>query len=195
MRPVGSLGFGFWELGLAAYVAGVAWGLLMIDAGLAADSPCAAVSLALGFRDGDNLLLAALIAYPAFGARSCLGGIFCGRSSNDPTSEHLIRSWLRRVLQPKSWALNASVAASALNSGRPVSTYRAVRSRVRARTTSRTCSTISASRIGVSFRPAIEVALHQVGAPEYISSCPAFGTSIPGCSRNRRCSSGRECCR
>ena len=61
------LGFGSWELGAAVYVAGVAWGLLMIDARAAAR-----VGLALLWPLGPLafvvtitiLLAASLIAYP-----------------------------------------------------------------------------------------------------------------------------------
>lgn len=60
-----------WDLVLAVYVAGVAWGLLMIDA-----QPAARVGLALLWPLGPlafaltiaTLLVASLIAFPAVGA-------------------------------------------------------------------------------------------------------------------------------
>ncbi len=60
-----------WGLGWAVYVAGVAWGLLRIDA-----RPAARVGLALLWPLGPLafaitiavLLVASLVAYPAFGA-------------------------------------------------------------------------------------------------------------------------------
>ena len=66
-----SVGPGLWSLGLAVYVAGVAWGLLMIDA-----RPAARVGLALLWPLGPLafaltigiLLVASLIAFPAVGA-------------------------------------------------------------------------------------------------------------------------------
>ena len=66
-----SVGFGLWGLGWAVYVAGVAWGLLRIDA-----RPAARVGLALLWPLGPLafaftivvLLVASLVAYPAFGA-------------------------------------------------------------------------------------------------------------------------------
>ena len=66
-----SVGSGLWDLGVAAYVAGVAWGLLMIDA-----RPAARVGLALLWPFGPLafvltiaiLLVASLIASPVFGA-------------------------------------------------------------------------------------------------------------------------------
>lgn len=68
---MGSLGFGFWDLGVAVYVAGVAWGLIMIDA-----RPAARLGLALLWPLGPLafvltitiLLVASLVAYPAVGA-------------------------------------------------------------------------------------------------------------------------------
>ena len=72
---VGSLGLGLWDLGGAVYVAGVAWGLLVIDA-----RPVARVGLALLWPLGPLafaltiavLLVASLIASPAFGAAMLL---------------------------------------------------------------------------------------------------------------------------
>jgi hypothetical protein len=69
---VGSL----WALSTALYVAGVAWGLIMIDA-----RPPARVGLALLWPLGPIafvititiLLAASLIAYPAFGAAVLIG--------------------------------------------------------------------------------------------------------------------------
>ncbi len=68
---MGSVGLGLWGLGWAVYVAGVAWGLLAIDA-----RPAARVGLALLWPLGPLafavtiavLLVASLVAYPAFGA-------------------------------------------------------------------------------------------------------------------------------
>ena len=65
------LGLGIWEIGFAIYVAGVAWGLLMIDA-----RPMTKIVLAilwplgpLAFAVTITILLAAsLVAFPAFGA-------------------------------------------------------------------------------------------------------------------------------
>ncbi len=62
---------GVWQLGWAAYVGGVAWGLLMTDA-----RPAARLALALLWPLGPLafvgtitlLLVASLIAAPAFGA-------------------------------------------------------------------------------------------------------------------------------
>ncbi len=69
------VGFGVWDVGLALYVAGVAWGLIMIDA-----RPAARIGLALLWPLGPLafvltiavLLAAALIAYPAFGVAALL---------------------------------------------------------------------------------------------------------------------------
>ena len=68
--------FGFRDLGLAVYVAGVAWGLSTIDA-----RPAARVGLALLWPLGPLafvititiLIGASLIAYPVFGAAVLLG--------------------------------------------------------------------------------------------------------------------------
>ena len=68
---MGSVGLGLWGLGWAVYVAGVVWGLLGIDA-----RPAARVGLALLWPLGPLafaitiavLLVASLVAYPAFGA-------------------------------------------------------------------------------------------------------------------------------
>ena len=65
------MGLGLWGLGWAVYVAGVVWGLLGIDA-----RPAARVGLALLWPLGPLafaitiavLLVASLVAYPAFGA-------------------------------------------------------------------------------------------------------------------------------
>ena len=65
------LGVGIWALGFVLYVAGIAWGLLTIDA-----RPVARVGLALLWPVGPLafvltitiLLTASLIAYPAYGA-------------------------------------------------------------------------------------------------------------------------------
>ena len=72
---MGSLGVGLWAWGFAAYVAGVVWGLIMIDA-----RPAARIGLALLWPVGPLafvltiavLLGAALIAYPALGAAALL---------------------------------------------------------------------------------------------------------------------------
>ena len=63
--------FGIWELGFLIYVAGVAWGLLMIDA-----RPAQKIALAIlwplgpvAFAGTITILLAAsLIAFPLWGA-------------------------------------------------------------------------------------------------------------------------------
>lgn len=68
---MGSVGLGLWGSGWAVYVAGVAWGLYTIDA-----RPAARVGLALLWPLGPLafaftiavLLVASLIASPAFGA-------------------------------------------------------------------------------------------------------------------------------
>ncbi len=68
---MGSVGLGLWGLGWAVYIAGVVWGLLGIDA-----RPAARVGLALLWPLGPLafavtiavLLVASLVAYPAFGA-------------------------------------------------------------------------------------------------------------------------------
>ncbi|MSO81970.1 MAG: hypothetical protein EXQ53_01550 [Acidobacteria bacterium] len=65
------MGVGLWPLGLAVYVAGVAWGLLMIDGrpatrlGLALLWPLGPLAFVLTMT---ILLAASLIAFPAFGA-------------------------------------------------------------------------------------------------------------------------------
>ena len=70
MPRVDALGFGSWELGLAIYVAGVAWGLLVIDAKLPAKIalailwPLGPIAFAVTIT---ILLGASLIAFPAFG--------------------------------------------------------------------------------------------------------------------------------
>ena len=66
----GGAGFGAAEIGLAIYVAGVVWGLIVIDA-----RPAARIALALAWPLGPIafavtvtvLLGASLIAFPAFG--------------------------------------------------------------------------------------------------------------------------------
>ena len=71
------LGFGVWDVGLALYVAGVAWGLIMIDA-----RPAARIGLALAWPLGPfafvmtitTLLAAALIAFPSLGAAALIAG-------------------------------------------------------------------------------------------------------------------------
>jgi hypothetical protein len=68
---VNVLGFGVWDLGFAIYVAGVVWGLMMIDA-----RPAQKIALAILWPLGPIafavtitiLLAASLIAFPAFGA-------------------------------------------------------------------------------------------------------------------------------
>ena len=68
---MGFLAVGVWQLGYVAYVAGVVWGFLMTDA-----RPAARVGLALLWPLGPLafvgtvtlLLVASLIAAPAFGA-------------------------------------------------------------------------------------------------------------------------------
>lgn len=73
---MGLLGSGVWQLGWATYAAGVAWGLLMIDA-----RPAARVGLALLWPLGPLafigtvalLLVASLVAAPAFGGAVLLG--------------------------------------------------------------------------------------------------------------------------
>ena len=65
------MGFGLWAPGLAAYLAGVAWGLLTIDA-----RPAARAGLALLWPVGPLafvltigiLFVASLIAFPVLGA-------------------------------------------------------------------------------------------------------------------------------
>jgi hypothetical protein len=72
---VGIIGVGVWQVGFATYVAGIVWGLLMIDA-----RPAARFGLAvlwpvgpLAFIGTVALLLAAsLVAAPAFGAAAFL---------------------------------------------------------------------------------------------------------------------------
>ena len=66
-----ALGVAIWQLGLAIYVAGVAWGLLKIDAG-----PATKIALAILWPLGPIafavtitiLLAASLIAFPLWGA-------------------------------------------------------------------------------------------------------------------------------
>ena len=66
---MGSVGLELWGLGWVVYVAGLAWGLLKSDA-----RPAARVGLALLWPLGPlaftiaALLVASLVAYPAFGA-------------------------------------------------------------------------------------------------------------------------------
>ena len=70
-----SSGLGIWGLGFAVYVAGVAWGLIMIGA-----RPAARIGLALLWPLGPLafvltiaiLLAAALIAYPVLGAAALI---------------------------------------------------------------------------------------------------------------------------
>ena len=70
MPRVAAWGLGSWELGIAIYVAGVVWGLLVIDA-----KPPAKVALAilwplgpLAFAVTITILVgASLIAFPRFG--------------------------------------------------------------------------------------------------------------------------------
>ena len=65
------LGLGIWEIGFAIYVAGVAWGLMMIDSrpitkiALAALWPLGPIAFAVTIT---ILLAASLVAFPAFGA-------------------------------------------------------------------------------------------------------------------------------
>ena len=71
MGSLWALGSGLAALGLALYVAGVAWGLIMIDArspariGLALLWPLGPLAFAVTIT---LLLAASLIAFPAFGA-------------------------------------------------------------------------------------------------------------------------------
>jgi len=70
IQPFGGPGFGAADLCLAIYVAGVVWGLMVIDA-----RPAARIALALAWPLGPIafavtitvLLGASLIAFPAFG--------------------------------------------------------------------------------------------------------------------------------
>ena len=70
------LGLGIWEIGFAIYVAGVVWGLLMIDARpitkmvLAMLWPLGPIAFAVTIT---ILLAASLIAFPAFGAAVLIG--------------------------------------------------------------------------------------------------------------------------
>lgn len=76
MGSLWALGFGLSALGVAVYVAGVAWGLIVIDA-----RPAARVGLALLWPLGPLafvvtitiLLAASLVAYPVFGAAVLIG--------------------------------------------------------------------------------------------------------------------------
>jgi hypothetical protein len=69
---------GIWEIGLAIYVAGVAWGLLVIDA-----QPLTRIALAILWPLGPIafvvtitiLLAASLIAFPAFGAAVVIAAV------------------------------------------------------------------------------------------------------------------------
>ena len=78
MSSLWASGFGLSALGLgvAVYVAGVAWGLIMIDArrgsrlGLALLWPLGPLAFVVTIT---ILLAAALIAYPAFGAAVLIG--------------------------------------------------------------------------------------------------------------------------
>ena len=69
------LGVGIWQLGLAIYVAGVAWGLLKVDA-----KPATKIALAILWPLGPIafavtitiLLAASLIAFPLWGVAAVI---------------------------------------------------------------------------------------------------------------------------
>lgn len=72
------LGFGVWDFGFAAYVAGVLWGLLMIDAPAAARLGLAIVWPLgpMAFAVTTTILLAAsLIAFPLVGSAILLAAL------------------------------------------------------------------------------------------------------------------------
>ena len=72
------MGLGIWDLGFALYVAGVVWGLLVIDArpmtkiGLAIFWPLGPIAFAVTIT---VLLAASLIAFPAVGIAALIAAV------------------------------------------------------------------------------------------------------------------------